>query len=84
MLCSLHTYNITNIIDKNIAPDHLLIWGGENQVTSFENHGLYIRVNDEYETPLIPDDNSCVYINYDKKGVAPCGIEEAYNQGEIT
>ena len=41
LLCSLYTYNITNILNNNVAPCHLLIWGGENQVTSFENHGLY-------------------------------------------
>ncbi|MCB0473016.1 MAG: DUF3109 family protein, partial [Flavobacteriaceae bacterium] len=35
------------------------------------------------ETPLIPEDDSCVYITYDEKGIAKCGIEEAYNKGHI-
>ena len=53
-------------------------------IHAIEEQGLYITTKGEYETPLIPSDDSCVYINYDEKGVAQCGIEEAYNQGEIT
>lgn len=41
LLCSLYTYNVTNILNKKVAPNHLLIWGAENQVASLENHGLY-------------------------------------------
>ncbi len=52
-------------------------------IAAIEDQGLYITTNGEYETPLIPNDDSCVYINYDEKGVAQCGIEEAYNQGDI-
>ncbi len=53
-------------------------------IEAIEDQGLYITVNGEYETPLIPSDDSCVYINYDEKGIAQCGIEEAFNQGEVT
>jgi len=52
-------------------------------IEAIEKQGLYITTNGEYETPLIPNDDSCVYINYDEKGVAQCGIEEAFNQGEV-
>ncbi len=37
----------------------------------------------EHETTLI-DGADCAYVIYDEKKVALCGIEEAYNQGEIT
>ena len=53
-------------------------------IEAIEKQGLYIKTNGEYETPLIASDDSCAYINYDDKGIAQCGIEEAYNQGEIT
>ena len=45
--------------------------------------GRYIT-NDfgEIETPLI-DGADCAYVTFDDKGTALCGIEEAYNQGEI-
>jgi hypothetical protein len=36
----------------------------------------------EHETTLI-DGADCAYVIYDDKKVALCGIEEAYNQGEI-
>jgi hypothetical protein len=36
----------------------------------------------EHETTLI-DGEDCAYVIYDEKNVALCGIEEAYNQGEI-
>ena len=33
------------------------------------------------ETPLV-NGADCAYVNFDEKGIALCGIEEAYNQGE--
>lgn len=53
-------------------------------IEAIEQQGLFITHNDEYETPLISSDDSCAYIIYDEKGVSMCGIEEAYNQGEVT
>ena len=50
---------------------------------AIDDQGLFITVNGEFETPLIPADDSCVYINYDEKGIAQCGIEQAYNDGKI-
>ncbi len=52
-------------------------------IDAIEEQGLFVTHNGEHETPLNPIDDSCVYINYDEKGIAICGIEEAYNQGEI-
>ncbi|WP_117880016.1 DUF3109 family protein [Aureibaculum luteum] len=52
-------------------------------IEAIEDQGLFITSEGEYETPLIPSNDSCVYINYDEKGIAQCGIEEAYNQGDI-
>lgn len=53
-------------------------------IKAIEEQGLYLTVNGEFETPLIPSDDSCVYIMYDEKGIAKCGIEEAYNQGDVS
>ena len=52
-------------------------------IEAIEDKGLFVTVNGEYETALIPYDDSCVFINYDEKGIAKCGIEEAYNDGKI-
>lgn len=51
-------------------------------IKALEEQGLFITQDGEFETPLI-DGKDCAYITYDDKGVALCGIEEAYNQGEI-
>jgi len=51
-------------------------------IKAIEEQGLFITQDGEFETPLI-DGKDCAYITYDDKGVALCGIEEAYNQGEI-
>ncbi|ADF50774.1 MAG: DUF3109 domain-containing protein [Zunongwangia sp.] len=52
-------------------------------IEAIEAQGRYIT-NDfgEIETPLI-DGADCAYVTFDDKGTALCGIEEAYNQGEI-
>ena len=49
-----------------------------------EKQGTFITTKDgELETPLI-NNADCSYVNFDEKGIALCGIEEAYNQGEIS
>ena len=52
-------------------------------IEAIEAQGKWIR-NDfgELETPLI-DGADCAYVIFDDKNTALCGIEEAYNQGEI-
>jgi hypothetical protein len=51
---------------------------------AIKTQGAY-TTNDlgEHETTLINGED-CAYVIYDEKNVALCGIEEAYNQGEIT
>lgn len=51
---------------------------------AIDRHGPYTTNEDgEHETTLI-DGADCAYVIYDKNNIALCGIEEAYNQGEIT
>jgi hypothetical protein len=42
----------------------------------------YYKAAKEYGTPLI-NNGACVYMTYDQRGVAQCGIEQAYNDGEV-
>ncbi len=52
-------------------------------IDAIERQGTFITTEEgELETPLI-DGADCAYVTFDKKGTALCGIEEAYNQGEI-
>lgn len=52
-------------------------------IAAIEEQGVYItRENGEIETPLIGGAD-CAYVTFDNKGTALCGIEEAYNQGDI-
>lgn len=53
-------------------------------IAAIEAQGTFITTEDgELETPLI-DGADCAYVIFDNRGTALCGIEEAYNQGEIT
>lgn len=53
-------------------------------IAAIESQGTSVIGEDgEYETPLI-NGADCAYVTFDKKGTALCGIEEAYNQGEIS
>ncbi len=53
-------------------------------IAAIEAQGTSILGEDgELETPLI-DGADCAYVTFDKSGIALCGIEEAYNQGEIS
>ena len=53
-------------------------------IAAIEEHGTFITTKDgELETPLL-NGADCAYVIYDKKHIALCAIEEAYNQGEIT
>ena len=55
----------------------------EEGIRAIEMQGTHIETRDgELETPLI-DGADCAYVIFDEKGTAMCGIEEAYNQGEI-
>lgn len=53
-------------------------------IAAIEKYGTSVTTeDDELETPLI-NGADCAYVIFDDKNVALCGIEEAYNQGEIT
>ena len=51
---------------------------------AIEQDGAYTYVEEvkEYGTTLI-DNGACAFMTYDKEGVAQCGIEQAYNAGEV-
>lgn len=53
-------------------------------IKAIEEQGTHIKTAyGELETPLI-DGAECAYVIFDKHNTALCGIEEAYNQGEVT
>tara|TARA_R110002020_G_scaffold105076_4_gene245289 strand:- start:127 stop:714 length:588 start_codon:yes stop_codon:yes gene_type:complete len=52
-------------------------------IKAIEEQGTHIKTDlDELETPLV-NGAECVYVTFTKEGVASCGIEDAYNAGEI-
>jgi len=53
-------------------------------IKAIEEQGtsIFTKLN-ELETPLV-NDKECVYVTFDDKGIAQCGIEEAYNHGEVS
>lgn len=52
-------------------------------IEAIEQQGTSVIGEDgEFETPLV-DGADCAYVTFDNRGTALCGIEEAYNQGEI-
>ena len=53
-------------------------------IEAIEKQGTHITTEfGDFETPLI-DGADCAYVIFDDKNTALCGIEEAYNQGEIS
>ena len=53
-------------------------------IAAIKAQGVYTtNESGEHETPLI-DGADCAYVIFDKKGIALCAIEEAYNSGAIT
>ncbi len=51
-------------------------------IEAIEDQGLFVTTEGEHETTLI-DNKDCVFVIFDEKKTAKCGIEEAYNQGLI-
>jgi hypothetical protein len=50
-------------------------------IEAIEEQGQFVIGEDgEWETPLIGK-QECVYTVFDEKGIAKCGLEEAYNKG---
>ena len=55
----------------------------EEGINAIKKQGTSIITKDgEIETPLIKGED-CAYVFFDENKIALCGIEEAYNQGEI-
>lgn len=52
-------------------------------IKAIEEQGLFTTSEGEYETTLI-DGKDCAYVIFNDKKTALCGIEEAYNKGEIS
>lgn len=53
-------------------------------IEAIENQGTHIETDfGELETPLV-NGGECVYVTFDDKGIAKCGIEDAYNAGAIS
>lgn len=52
-------------------------------IKAIEAQGVFITTEEgELETPLV-DGKECAYVTFTKTGTASCGIEDAYNAGEI-
>lgn len=55
-------------------------------IKAIEEQGKYVFIEKgaykEHATPLV-DNAACAYMTIDKKGIAKCGIEEAYRDGKI-
>ena len=50
-------------------------------IASIEKQGTHIKTDmDELETPLV-DGKECAYVTFTDKGIASCGIEDAFNAG---
>ena len=53
-------------------------------IQAIEQQGTHITTPlQDLETPLV-DGKECAYVTFNEKGYASCGIEDAYNAGEIT
>ena len=52
-------------------------------IAAIEKQGTHIQTeHDELETPLV-DGKECAYVTFTDRGIASCGIEDAYNAGAI-
>lgn len=52
-------------------------------VAAIDKQGKFIKTeNGDLETPLI-DGAECAYVTFTDKGIAGCGIEDAFNAGKI-
>jgi len=52
-------------------------------IAAIEKQGTHIETEDgDLETPLV-EGNECAYVTFTDNGIASCGIENAFNAGEI-
>lgn len=55
----------------------------EEGIKAIEEQGTHITSDlDELETPLV-NGKECAYVTFSENGTAGCGIEDAFNSGEI-
>ena len=53
-------------------------------IAAIEEQGAFVKGEDgEWETPLV-NKSECAYVIFSDKGIAKCGLEEAYNQNAIS
>lgn len=53
----------------------------EEGKAAIEEQGTFVKGSDgEWETPLV-NNQECAYVTFNEKGIAKCGLEEAYLQG---
>ena len=70
------------IILKNIYPKVKPYLRPEG-IKAIENQGTHIKTDlSELETPLV-DGKECAYVTFLGNGTASCGIEDAFNDGQI-
>tara|TARA_B100000902_G_scaffold60183_1_gene67338 strand:- start:459 stop:1022 length:564 start_codon:yes stop_codon:yes gene_type:complete len=70
------------LILKNIYPKVKPYLRTEG-IKAIENQGTHIKTDlSELETPLV-DGKECAYVTFSDIGTASCGIEDAFNAGEI-
>ena len=52
-------------------------------IASIESQGTYVTSHlDDFETPLVHG-KECAYVTFTENGTASCGIEDAFNAGEV-
>lgn len=52
-------------------------------IEAIQAQGAFIeKENGDLETPLV-EGAECAYVTFDDKGIAHCGIEQAFNQGVV-
>lgn len=52
-------------------------------IATIEKQGTHIETDKgDFETPLV-DGAECAYVTFTDKGIASCGIEDAYNAGKV-
>ena len=50
-------------------------------IAAIEEQGAFVKGDDdEWETPLV-NNSECAYVVFNDRGIAKCGLEEAYDQG---
>ena len=53
-------------------------------IEAIERDGTFVKGEDgEWETPLV-NGSECAYVTFSDNGTALCGIEQAYNAGEVS